>query len=105
MATSNFMEAGTEIQGLLDKKKQILIKVSNEIATACVTRARSNSVNENIVKDVFNLIEDFPLEDQRDILLMVSYKSASQISGTNKSSNNSRSGRNNMNDIFSSRNF
>ena len=45
MATSNFMEAGTEIQGLLDKKKQILTKVSNEIATACVTRARSNSVN------------------------------------------------------------
>ena len=107
MPTKNFMTAGTEIEGLIDKKAQILEKISNELADACVTRAKSAEINKNMIKDINNLINNLPVEDQRDILLLLSYKLATQITpdaGNFKSRSGSNSSKN-RNDIFANRRF
>lgn len=100
----NFMTAGTEIQGLVEKRAQIIEKIANELSEAILSRVSTGKVDRNITKDILNPISELPVEEQRDILLLVSYKVASQ-SGTSGRSRSGNSGRSSMNDIFSSRNF
>lgn len=105
MPEKNFMTIGTEVEGLIDKKAQVLKKISNELADGCVTRAKSGKINQNLNSDILKIIDSLPLEDQRDILLQLATNLSYQISGTkiNNSDNDNRS--RSRNDIFANRRF
>lgn len=104
MSEKNFMEAGTEIEAMIEKKEQVLTKIANILAEACVTRAKNKKFG-NIEVDINNTIKTLPAEDQVVVLRKLSVALTHQISGGKKSDdsrNNSSSGRYN---IFSNRGF
>ena len=100
---TNFMQAGTEIDGLVDKLDQIVNKAANEIAEACIDRARAGKASDTIEKDVANLVKAFPVEIQNRIYLRVITVMSKNIGG----SKNLKSGssKNSMNNIFANRGF
>lgn len=104
MSEKNFMEAGTEIEGIIDKKDQCLSKIANVLAEACVTRAKNKKFG-NIEKDIDNLINSLPLEDQVVVLRRLSVNLAHQISGGSPNRNSNNSGSSRMNNIFANRGF
>lgn len=99
---ANFMEAGTEISGLKEKKHQVLTKVASVLAEACVARAGSGKANDEMKRDVKNLISDLPVEDQNVVLteaLVAICKNISGKGGSNKQKEVTRSS------IFANRGF
>ena len=105
MGEKNFMEAGTEIEALVDKKNQCLVKISNILAEACMTRAKNGKLN-SIENDINNLIASLPAEDQVVVLRKLSVTLTNQLSGGKKSSDDDgRRYNDRRRDIFANRNF
>lgn len=105
MGEKNFMEAGTEIEALIDKKMQCLVKISNTLAEACITRAKNGKLN-SIENDINNLIASLPAEDQVIVLRKLSVTLTNQLSGGKRSSDDDgRKYNNRHRDIFANRNF
>jgi len=107
MGGKNFMEAGTEIDAMISKKDQCLVKISNILAEACVTRARSGKTN-SLETDITNLINSLPAEDQIVILKKLTVTLATQLSGAKKVDNDNEDYRREQkrrNDIFANRSW
>lgn len=104
MGGKNFMEAGTEIEGYIEKMDQCLVKISNILAEACITRVK-NGKTGSLEKDINNLIESLPAEDQVVILRKLSVILATQMCGREESHNTERRSNNRRNDIFANRSF
>ena len=102
MGTKNFMEAGTEIDALIIKKDQCLVKISNILAEACITRVK-NGKTGHLENDIDNLIKSLPETDQVIILRKLAVTLASQIGGNSKPSTNSEKTTNKRSDIFANR--
>lgn len=106
MGGKNFMEAGTEIDAMISKKEQCLVKIANILAEACVTRAKSGKVN-SLETDISNTIASLPAEDQVLILKKLSVTLATQISGGARKSGDDDYGhaQKRRNDIFANRSW
>ena len=102
----NFMTAGTEIEGLLDKKAQVLDKVANIISEACVGRSKTGKIG-SLDNDINNLIKNLPYEDQIVVLRKIVINLTCQVKGGKPSNNDSqdKSFRNNRSSIFVNRDF
>lgn len=96
------MQAGTEIEGLVDKIDAIIEKAANEVAEACVDRARSGKAGNSLEKDVANLVQSFPMEYQNKIYLKVIMIITKNMGG---SKNPHPTGRRTSSDIFANRGF
>ena len=70
---SNFMEAGTEIQSLISTIKTKRNDIAKLVAKAIVSRAKQGKVNNNIGKDIDNLLADLSTEEKYGIILNVVY--------------------------------
>jgi hypothetical protein len=77
----NFMTAGTEIEGLKDKRNAILQKVGNTLAIACVERGREGKVNGNMPQDIYKLLDGFSSDEQVSILCVALTAVSSQVKG------------------------
>ena len=55
----NFMTAGTQIESLVEKKKEIYDKAANLLAEAIMERTNTSTVNMNTKKDILNIIKGF----------------------------------------------
>lgn len=69
----NFMEAKTEIDGLVQKKNEIINKAANLLASAIIDRARTKGITSHneqntTIKDIGNAISAFPSEDRELII-------------------------------------
>lgn len=105
MGGKNFMEAGTEIDAMISKKDQCLVKISNILAEACVTRANSGKMN-SLETDIANLINPLPAQDQIIVLKKLAVTLASQITGGKKIDNDNEGHKREQkrqNDIFANR--
>ena len=69
----NFMEAGTEIESLVEKVESEKSKISNIIANAIVTRAKQGKINTSLGKDIDNLLRGLSTEEKYKIMLKVAY--------------------------------
>lgn len=81
---AGFTKATLEIEDLIEKKKRVLSGIANQLAEACVARAKQNNVTPNIINDVKNQIKSLPLEDQVDVLSKVVF----ELAKTGKFGNN-----------------
>ena len=99
-----FMEAGTEIEGMIEKKNQCLVKIANVLTDACITRGQNGKIN-SLETDISNVIRSLPLEDQVVILRKVTVALTSQISGGKSSNDDNRRSHTRRNDIFACRSF
>ena len=81
MANTNFMTAGTEIDGCIEKKNQCLTKIANVLAEACVERGKSGKVTNNMPADIYKLIQSLPSEDQVQILCLALTSVSGSING------------------------
>lgn len=88
----NFMEAKTQISDLANKKVAILEKAANVVASAIIDRATSKGINgnnkQNTLTDVYNLIDDFSLEERQIILA----KALVIVASNGKFGNNTNNG-------------
>lgn len=70
-----FMTAGTQIEGLIEKRDAILDKTAGLLAEAVIDRAKSGNLKKSTEKDITNLIKDFGADEQaiitRKALLLV----------------------------------
>ena len=103
---AGFTKATLEIEDLIEKKKRVLGGIANQLAEACVARAKQNNVTPNIINDVKNQIKSLPLEDQVDVLSKVVY----ELAKTGRFGSNNTTNRDNddeapeyMSEIFSGR--
>ena len=69
----NFMEAGTEIEALLDKINSDKAKISNIIAQAIVSRAKQGKINTSLASDIDKLLKGLSAEEKYKIMLTVAY--------------------------------
>lgn len=99
----NFMEAGTEIDGVITKYEQCLNKIASLVASACISRAAKGNINDGLKTDVLNLIKSLPVEDQNKILIQVILELSKAISSPKKPESNKKE--NKSNGIFSNRGF
>lgn len=105
MGGKNFMEAGTEIDAMISKKEQCLVKISNILAEACITRATTGKIN-SLETDISNLISSLPAEDQILILKKLTVTMASQWNNGRKidhDNDNYKRDQKRQNDIFANR--
>lgn len=100
----NFMTAGTEIEGLKDKKDQILQKVSNTLAIACVERGKEGKVTNSMPQDIYKLLDGFSRDDQVNILCMALASVSSQVKGGSATPKKAKSGLTHS-DYFANRGF
>ena len=75
------MTAGTEIEGLKDKRNAILQKVGNTLAIACVERGKEGKVNGNMPQDIYKLLDGFSSDEQVSILCVALTAVSSQVKG------------------------
>ena len=102
MGEKNFMTAGTEVEGYIEKIDQCLNKVANILGEACVTRAKNGNVSNALENDINNIIRTLPLEQQVIVLKKLAVVLCTQIDG-NKSTSSSKSNKSYTNDIFARR--
>jgi len=99
-----FVEASTEIDDLISKKNEILIKIGNSVAAAIVDRANNNKINllSGLSKDVNNLLKDLSDHERYIVMLHAACTIAkSKSAGGNKASNTQSSSRENLFSRFS----
>lgn len=105
MAT-NFTSATIEVEELIEKRKQINKKIASVLTEAINTRISEGKVNQNICRDIQNIIKPLPESDQIEVLDLIIYNFANQkihsASGSTKVGNSGGSG-DYFNDIFGSR--
>jgi oligoribonuclease (3'-5' exoribonuclease) len=101
---TNFMQAGTEIDGLVSKLDDIVTKAANEVAEACIDRARAGKAGNSLETDVANLVKDFPIELQNKIYLKTIMVITKNIGGSRNPHQRPNNGRSN-NNIFANRGF
>lgn len=101
MSEKNFMEAGTEIESYISTMEQCVVKVSNVLGEACVSRAKNGKSTSNIENDITNIIKNLPPEYQIKILTRLASILTSQIKGGKTESSKKETRR--RNDIFSFR--
>lgn len=87
----NFMEAKTAIDGLVQKKNEIIDKAANLLASAIIDRAKTKGMTShndrtNTIKDIGNAISAFSSEDRELII-----KKAITIIAANGKFNGSKS--------------
>ena len=63
----NFMTAGTQIESLVEKKKEIYDKAANLLAEAMMERTNTSTVNMNTKKDILNIIKGFTPDEQVEV--------------------------------------
>jgi len=91
----SFIEASTEIDDLVSKRNDLLVKISNTVASAIVGRVGDNKLN-NLPNDVNNLLKDLSDAEKYQVMLHASITIAKHRAGNGssrpeKSSSNSRS--------------
>lgn len=62
------MTAGTQIESLVEKKKEIYDKAANLLASAIMERSSTDRVAMNTKRDITNVIKGFTPEEQVEIL-------------------------------------
>ena len=62
------MTAGTQIESLVEKKKEIYDKAANLLAEAIIERTNTSTVNMNTKKDILNIIKGFNTDEQVEVL-------------------------------------
>ena len=82
--SETFMSAVTQIDGLINKKNQIIERVASLLAEAILDRIRSGNLTRSTEKDIHNAIKSFSNEEQLEIL-----SKAIVIVGMNMSKNTS----------------
>ena len=104
MGEKNFMVAGTEAEGYVEKIDQCLNKIANILGEACVTRAKKGAVTNSLEGDIDNIIRALPLEQQVIILKKLAVILCTQIEGGSKTPQSTRNSRAvSTNDIFARR--
>lgn len=63
-----FMSAITQIEELINKKKQIIERAASLISEAIIDRIKSGNMNRATEKDIKNAIRNFSDEEQIEIL-------------------------------------
>ena len=63
-----FMSAITQIEELINKKKQIIERAASLISEAIIDRIKSGNMSRATEKDIKNSIKNFSLEEQVEIL-------------------------------------
>ena len=102
MGEKNFMVAGTEVEGYIDKIDQCLNKISNILGEACVTRAKKGTVSNSLEGDIDNIIRALPLDQQVIVLKKLAVVLCTQINGKDTTSS-SKPSKSYSNDIFARR--
>lgn len=84
----NFMTAGTQIENLLEMKKEMFNKAANLIVEATVNRSVSGVVSMGTKKDIMNILKEFTNEEKVEILstafVILAMNGRFNISPTNK---------------------
>lgn len=102
----NFTNATIEVEELIEKRSNINKKIAAILTEAINTRISEGKVNQNITRDVQNIIKPLPESDQIEVLDLIIYNFATQkahsSNGVTKIGNSGGSG-DYFNDIFGSR--
>ena len=102
----NFTNATIEVEELIEKRSYINKKIASILTEAINTRISEGKVNQNITRDVQNIIKPLPESDQIEVLDLIIYNFATQkahsSNGSTKIGNSGGSG-DYFNDIFGSR--
>lgn len=83
----NFTTARSEIENLVSKKEQIIVKAAGIVAEAVKDRMKSGKLDTRTTSDIKRLLEGFSKEDIAEIMLQAMVIFAGMNAG---SSNNSR---------------
>lgn len=83
----NFTTARSEIENLVSKKEQIIVKAAGIVAEAVKDRMKSGKLDTRTSSDIKRLLEGFSKEDVAEIMLQAMVIFAGMNAG---SSNNSR---------------
>lgn len=83
----NFTTARSEIENLVSKKEQIIVKAAGIVAEAVKDRMKSGKLDTRTTSDIKRLLEGFSKEDVAEIMLQAMVIFAGMNAG---SSNNSR---------------
>jgi hypothetical protein len=84
----NFIEAKTEIDDLIFKKKELLTKIANSAASAIVDRVNGGKTN-SLTKDIDNLLEGLSDAEKYEVMKSACIAIAKHRGFNGKSSNNS----------------
>lgn len=103
MGEKNFMVAGTEVEGYVEKIDQCLNKIANILGEACLTRAKKGTVTNSLEGDIENIIRSLPLDQQVTVLKKLAVVLCTQIKGGTDTPQNTRNNRATANDIFARR--
>ena len=102
----NFTNATIEVEELIEKRSNINNIFFFILTEAINTRISEGKVNQNIYRDIQNIIKPLPESDQIEVLDLIIYNFANQkihsASGSTKVGNSGGSG-DYFNDIFGSR--
>lgn len=83
----NFTTARSEIENLVSKKEQIIVKAAGIVAEAVKDRMKSGKLDTRTSDDIKRLLGDFSKDDVAEIILQAMVIFAGMNAG---SSNNSR---------------
>lgn len=71
MAEMNFTRARSEMDAAVATRNETLKRASKICASAVMGRIKSKKVNDILIEDISNLISDFSIEEQNEILKQV----------------------------------
>ena len=104
MSEKNFMTAGTEVEGYVQKIDQCLNKIANILGEACVSRAKKGNVTTTLENDIDNIIKALPVDQQVIVLKKLAVVLCHQMKGK-ETTKGEKTNRIDPSDIFARRRY
>lgn len=100
----NFMEAGTEIDALINQKRDINKKIGINVAAAIISRVNSGKDTSSLARDIDNLLGNLSNDEKYQVMVLAAVEvakvNANRSSGGNNHNRSRSSERSSLFDRF-----